>query len=141
MKRASNWFAAELLSKLYEGTMNYESTVRHESQIIPGVSFTIARMSFSRRIELTRRIRELSNKVEFLEAGADAREKIEASLLAQEVQRLYLEWGLQQISGLQIDGREVDTQLLISDGPEDLSNEIVAAIRAECGLNPEERKN
>lgn len=121
--------------------MNYESTVRHESKAVPGVEFTIARMSFSRRIELTRRIRELSNKVEFLEAGEGAREKIEASLLAQEIQRIYLEWGLRQITGLEIDGREADTQLLISDGPEGLSNEIVAAIRAECGLNPEERKN
>jgi len=121
--------------------MNYGSTITQSSKFIEGVSFTIARMSFGRRIELTRRIRELSRKVEFLEAGDDVREKIEASLLAHEVQRLYIEWGLRQVTGLEIDGREATGELLVSDGPEQLCNEIVAAIRAECGLGPDERKN
>jgi len=121
--------------------MNYESNVSHTSKVIDGVGFTIARMSFGRRIELTRRIRELSSKAEFLEAGEDVREKIEAGLLNQEIQKLYLEWGLRQISGLEIDGREATCGLLVSDGPEELCREIVAAIRAECGLSAEERKN
>ena len=121
--------------------MEYESTVTRPSKTVDGVSFTISRMSFGRRIELTRRVRDLTRKVEFLQAGDDVREKVEASWLGVEVERLYLEWGLREISGLSIDGQPASVDKLIADGPEDLSREIVAAIRAECGLGVDERKN
>ena len=121
--------------------MEYNSTATLASVVAEGVSFTITRMSFGRRIELTRRIRELGRKVEFLEAGEDFREKIEATLVASEVDKLYIEWGLQQIEGLQIDGQAATPEILVSAGPEELCKEIVAAIRTECGLNEEERKN
>ncbi len=121
--------------------MDYASTVTIQSKVSEGVTYTIARMSFGRRIELTRRIRELGRKVEFLEAGDDIREELEATLLASEVERLYLEWGLREIGGLQIDGEEATIEALISDGPEGLCKEIVIAIKSECGLSEEERKN
>lgn len=121
--------------------MRYESTRTITSQVIDGVRFTIARMSFGRRIELTKRIRELSRKMEFLEAGDSINEKIEAALLANEIEKLYLEWGLKQIDGLEIDGTPASARSLIEDGPEELSKEIAAAIKAECGLSEEERKN
>ena len=121
--------------------MDYASTVTIESKVSEGVTYTIARMSFGRRIELTRRIRELGRKVEFLEAGDDIREKLEATLLAGEVERLYMEWGLREIGGLLIDGQEATIEALISDGPEGLCKEIVIAIKSECGLSEEERKN
>lgn len=121
--------------------MEYASTVTFESQAVPGVRFTILRMSFGRRIELTRRIRELGRQIEFLEAGSDFREKIEATLLANEVQRLYLEWGLKEVSGLKIDGRAAEPANLIEEGPEELCQEIVAAIKSECSLSEDERKN
>ena len=54
----------------------------------------MARISVGRRIELARRIREIGRKVEFLEAGQDPREKLEAAVLAAEIDRVYLEWGL-----------------------------------------------
>lgn len=121
--------------------MEYASSVRHESKTMPGVTFTIARMSFGRRIELTKRIRDLARRIEFLEAGDDFREKIEASVLEREVERIYLEWGLKEINGLVIDGREAGPRELIEDGPEELCQEIVSTIKAECGLSEEERKN
>jgi hypothetical protein len=121
--------------------MEYASTVTFESQTIPGVKFTIVRMSFGRRVDLTKRIRELGRQIEFLEAGNDFRERIEATLLANEVQRLYLEWGLREVSGLEIDGRAADPAILIEDGPEELCQEIVAAIKSECSLSEDERKN
>ena len=62
-------------------------------------------------------------------------------ILDSEVERLYLEWGLKEVHGLVIDGRDATCQTLVSDGPEELCREIVTAIRAECGLNPDERKN
>ena len=121
--------------------MQYASTVTLSSKVMEGVRFTIARMSFGRRIELTRRIRELGRKLEYLEAGEDLKEKIEATLLTQEVERLYLEWGLRGIEGLEIDGRPATPETVIAEGPEELCREIVAAIRSECGLSEEERKN
>ena len=57
--------------------MNYESWLERESRTTPGVTFLLAKMSFGRRVELTRRLREIAQKVEFLEAG-DAKEKIES---------------------------------------------------------------
>jgi hypothetical protein len=121
--------------------MEYESTKTCQSETMPGVSFTIYRMSFGRRIELTKRIRELGQKLEFLEAGSDVRDKIEAALLGQQIDRLYLEWGLREISGLVIDGRPAGPTELIESGPEELCREIVSAIKAECGLTEGERKN
>ena len=121
--------------------MEYESTVTRRSNTVEGVSYTISRMSFGRRIELTRRVRDLTRKVEFLQAGDDVRDKVEASWLSAEVERLYLEWGLRGISGLSIDGQAASVERLIADGPEELSKEIVSSIRAECGLGADERKN
>ncbi len=64
----------------------------------------IVRVSVGRRIELARKIREIGRKLEFFEASGDAREKLEAMVLSQEIDRAYLEWGLEAIEGLSIDG-------------------------------------
>ena len=80
--------------------MEYASERRIESKALPGVWFTIARMSFGRRIELTQRIWELAGRVEHLEAGGDARGKLEAALVAAEIDGVYLRWGLRKIEGL-----------------------------------------
>jgi hypothetical protein len=118
--------------------MEYTSEITKESD---GVKYTIARMSFGRRLELTRRIRELARKAEYLEAGSDPREKLEAAVLASEIDRVYLDWGLLRIAGLEIDGQAATPASLVERGPESLAREIVAAIKAECGLTGEERKN
>ncbi len=121
--------------------MGYTSCVTIESQCRPGVSLTIRRMSFGRRIELTRQIRELARKIEFLEAGSDTGEKIEAALLRAEVERLYLTWGLVRVEGLEVDGATATPESLLNEGPEDLCREAIRAIKAECGLTDAERKN
>jgi hypothetical protein len=105
------------------------------------VRFEIARISFGRRIELARRIREIGRKVEYLEAGSDARDKLEATVLAGEIDRVYLEWGLMTVEGLTIDGEAATPALLIERGPADLAAEILARIKRECGLTEDERKN
>jgi hypothetical protein len=121
--------------------MNYESCTRIESKIAPGVVFVVAKMSLARRMDLIRRIRELSVKWEFLKAGEAAEDKLEAALLSGEIDRLYVNWGLQDLSGLEVDGLAATPDLLASAGPEDLFREAVAAIKAECGLTESERKN
>jgi hypothetical protein len=98
-------------------------------------------MSLGRRIGLARKIREAGRKLEFLEAGGDLREKLDAAVLQGEVDRAYIEWGLEAIEGLEIDGEAATAQSLIERGPADLTAEILSRIRSECGLNESERKN
>jgi len=124
-----------------ENTMNYESVRTIQSETAKGVSFTINRMSFGRRLELTRRIREVGAKLQFLTSGEALEDKIEASLTAHEVDKLYLQWGLRSVDGLAIDGENAEAESVISSGPEELCREIVQAIKKECGLTGEERKN
>jgi hypothetical protein len=120
--------------------MNYESWVERESKTAPGVTFVLAKMSFGRRVELTRRLREIAQRVEFLEAG-DAKEKIDAALLTCEIDRLYVLWGLKEVRGLDLDGEAATPESLAAVGPEELFREAVGAVKAECGLTETERKN
>jgi len=160
-----------------DDAVRYESALRLVSASTPGVHFTIRKISFGRRTELLRRVRELTRKVEFLEAGQrlasggpegapgapgtcgagtqpmDVRdgnqavfgealgERAEAALLGREADRVYLEWGLVNVEGLEIDGEAATLEGLIASGPEPLCDEILRAIQAECGLSAEERKN
>ena len=121
--------------------MNYESRLTIESGTYPEVSYTIRRMSFGRRIELTSRIHEYGGRMRRLDAGEDLSERVEAALLSHEVEKLYLEWGLEEVRGIEIDGQAATPELLIEAGPEALVREIVARIQAECRLSEDERKN
>jgi hypothetical protein len=121
--------------------MIYESVKTVESAVAPGVTFTVARMSFARRVELMRRVQELVRRMEFLEASGRAGDQMEATLQKAEVGRLYLAWGLRGIAGLEVDGAKATPELLAEAGPESLFQEALAAVRAEAGLTEAERKN
>ncbi len=123
------------------GALHYASVISIESKAAPGVRFAIHRISFGRRMELSRRVREISKKAEFLEAGTELHERIEANILAQEIDSMYLQWGLVRIEGLVIDGEVATADRLLEKGPEDLAREVVGAIREQCGLSETERKN
>jgi hypothetical protein len=122
-------------------SVRYDSIVSMESKAAPGVRFAIHRISFGRRMELSRRVREISRKAEFLEASTELHEKIEANILAQEIDAMYLQWGLVSVDGLIIDGEEATGLQLMEKGPEDLAREVVGAIKDQCGLTEAERKN
>jgi hypothetical protein len=107
----------------------------------PGVEFVVARMTFGRRLELMRRVRDLAARIEFFEAGRDEKNNMEASLLAAEMDRLYIIWGIEEIRGLELDESPATTESLIERGPEELVVEALAAVKAECGLSENERKN
>lgn len=111
------------------------------SRVSPGVELVIGRMTFGRRLELMRRVRDLAARLEYFEAGREARNEMEASLLGGEIDRLYVVWGLEEIRGLEIDGVRATPDLLIDRGPEDVFHEALEAVRAECGLSENERKN
>ena len=55
--------------------------------------------------------------------------------------RLYVLWGVEEIRGLQLDGSPATAEKLIEAGPEDLFQEALKAVKAECGLSETERKN
>ena len=58
-----------------------------------------------------------------------------------EIDHAYLTWGLIGVEGLEIDGAEATAAGLIEAGPVELAAEILARIKAECGLSEDERKN
>ena len=119
----------------------YESEVVVESKVRPGVRFRIARMSFARRMELMRRVRDLARQAEFLSAGPDSAQKMDAALLAGEIERIYVAWGVVGVQGLRVDGQAAGAEELIDAGPEALFREALEAVRRETGLSEEERKN
>jgi|SRR5579871_2827471 len=121
--------------------LSYASTVTLPSTFHGGVRFTIRRISLGMKMELMQQIREVSRKIEFLASGDELQERIEANLLAHQIDATYLRWGLSKVEGLKIDGDEPTADLLIEKGPEGLTKEIVIAIKSECGLSEEERKN
>jgi hypothetical protein len=121
-------------------SQHYLSVTWRNSQTIPDVRFAIRRISLANRIELTRRMRELTLRYEFLKAG-DTTDQLEASLSELLVQKLLIEWGLVEVNGLTINGEAGTPANIIENGPEGLSDEIATAVREQLGLSEEERKN
>jgi hypothetical protein len=119
----------------------WESRISAPSESWPGVVLVIARITFGRRLELLKRVRDLAVRLEYFEAGREEKNRIEASLLGAQIDRLYVEWGLEEIRGLEIDGVPATPSMLAEGGPEDLFQEALAAVKAVCGLNEQERKN
>jgi hypothetical protein len=111
-----------------------------QSQTVPEVRFAIKRISLASRLELTKQLRELTLRYEFLNAG-ETSDQLEAALSDLLVRKLYIEWGLAEIRGLAIDGEPATAALLIQKGPENLTGEIISAIRQEIELSDDERKN
>lgn len=121
--------------------MTYESLKVVNSVAAPGVQYTVIKMSFARRLDLMRRIRELARKMEYLGAGSKPDDKMDAALARAEIDKLWVMWGLRGISGLDLDGAAASPELLAESGPENLFREALAAVRAEAGLTEAERKN
>lgn len=122
--------------------MTYASAIDVESQVAPGVRLRVRRMSFGRRMELTRRLHELLAKLEFLRAGeGSSAEAAESALVGGEIDREYLRWGLAGVEGLEIDGRPASAEDLIESGPEELVDEALRIVREQAGLTEAERKN
>lgn len=122
--------------------MTYASTTQLESKECAGVRLTLRRMSFGRRLELTRKVRELLGRLEFVRAGpGGSADDAEAAILAGEIDREYVRWGLASVEGLEIDGSPASPEDLIEKGPEKLLAEVLAAVRHEAGLDEDERKN
>lgn len=112
-----------------------------ESVTCPGVTFTTRRMSFGRRLELACRARDLGQALEFQRAGAALEDRLAAAVSIGTLDRMLLEWGLAEVSGIEIDGVPATPAVCIERAPEPLIREILTVVQAECGLSDEERKN
>ena len=119
----------------------YESVAWFDSESRAGVRFGIVRVSFGRRIELARRIREVGRKAEYLDASGDVKDRMEAAVVAAEIDWAYLDWGWIGVEGLEVDGVEATPAVAIEAGPVELAAEVLSRIKAECGLTDDERKN
>lgn len=122
-------------------SFSWRSADEYGSVAYPSVKYRVVRMSMGRRIELTRRVKDLMKRIEFLTAGSGAEDKVDAAILAGEMDRLHWEFGLESISGLEINGEPVTPQVQFERGPEDLSREILTRIKANCQMSEAERKN
>lgn len=120
---------------------SYDSRFKVESRTYPGVRFTLRRMSFGGRLELLKDLRDLAQRAEFSAAGQSPDDKLAAALLEGEVRRRQIRWGLLSLEGLEIDGVAAGVEQLLESGPEELVTEVQALVRAQMGLNEEERKN
>jgi hypothetical protein len=98
-------------------------------------------MSFGRRMELMKRVKSLTPRLECFRAGTSQQDRIEASLLSAEIDRLYIEWGLTAVSGLEIDGAAADPASLAALGPEALFHEALRCVKDACRLSEAEIKN
>lgn len=121
--------------------VEYGSTVTKESKASAGVRYVIRRPSLQRRAEITRRVRQLLAELEYRSAGESVEDRLAAAELESRIDSVYLEWGLERVEGLTIDGSAADAKALIERGPEELAREIAEAIRTECRLSEDERKN
>jgi hypothetical protein len=127
--------------RMGKAAVTYASTLTLPSLSMAGVEFTVLRLSLARRMGLARKVLELSRRMDFRDAGGSVEDKIEASVLGCEIDQVYIDWGLVGISGLTIDGVIATPELVSEKGPEGLAREIVDAIKAQCGLTENERKN
>lgn len=118
----------------------YISLDWHSSTKYAGVCYATRRISLAQRIELTRQVRELTLRNEFLRAGGPS-DQLEAALGELLARRLYLEWGLAEVEGLIIDGVPATPSTLIEKGPEKLAEEVADRIIEGLNLSGDERKN
>jgi hypothetical protein len=119
----------------------YASSEWRNAESVPGVRYEIAKVSLARRAEITRRVRSLLAELEYHSAGSGVEDRLAAAEAASRVDRVYVEWGLLRVEGLEIDGEPCGVAALVERGPEELCREIAAAIRRQCRLSEEERKN
>ncbi|HEX4231185.1 MAG TPA: hypothetical protein VHZ07_21090 [Bryobacteraceae bacterium] len=120
--------------------IDYSSVRWYESSTIPGVSFAIRRISLQQRMDLTKRIRELSLRDEFLKAGTPT-EQLNAAENELAVRKALIGWGLSNVARLSLDGEPATADTIVEKAPEEFANEIITAISGELGLSDAEIKN
>jgi len=112
-----------------------------ESEAYPGVEFRVRKMTLRQRIALLSELRELYQEAEFGKAGSSGSDQIRAQVSGLRIEERFLKWGVVQVQGLVVDGREVAVDELAEWAPEPLASEMLRRIAQCIGLTPGEEKN
>ena len=120
---------------------SWRSAEEYKATTYPTVIYRISKMSMGRRVELTRRIKELMKRLDFAAAGTGTADQLDAAVLAGEMDKLYWDFALESIDGILMNGDAMSPSLQFDLGPEDLSKEILTRIKQVCQLTDAERKN
>ncbi len=123
------------------GEVEYASAEWHESDVLKGVRYKLARISLARRVEITSRVRALVAEAEYHVSSDGMLDAIAAAEVEAKVHQAYLQCGLLELRGLRVDGETCGVAELVERGPEGLCREIAGRIRALCVVSQEERKN
>ena len=135
---------------------HYDTSARFESELFPGVSVILRKMSEGRRIELRKLIGEPNSRIRNIlrEQATLEREPEETrdigkwmdlqdsfdEIMLTVINPAWVRWGVKQVEGLEVDGRSLGVEDML-DWPSALFNEVLEAVKAEAELQGNERKN
>lgn len=143
--------------------MDFSTTITHESQALPGVSFTVRRLNVIERakrdakmLPARSRYSDILDRMRTLSVDPDADDYKSApgkenqfnaawSELIHvengEIRPAYIRAGLVSVDGLTIDGAAPTVEAFLAGAPDPLIIEVFAACRAASDLQEELRKN
>lgn len=142
--------------------MNYLSTVEFESKLFPGLKYKLRKMSSGRRSDFRIKTADIFLEIEtrrlplkdLLEKLKDASEEekpvLEAEIMTSQtalwnelfVGKLYpayIRWGVEEITGMEVDGQPVTLESIFSLLPEEAITEIGAKIDSVINMTFEEQ--
>jgi hypothetical protein len=134
----------------------HDTTRRVESEVFPGVSIILKKMTEGRRLELRAMLKEPNARVREIIREQSALEKVAVEdrdnpkwlelqeefeeIMASKVNPTYVLWGVKAVEGLEAEGRAL-TVTDWKDWPSALFNEVLDLVKSESELNGVERKN
>ncbi len=135
--------------------MNFDSRITLPSSLpeFAGVKFTFNKMTEGRRIKLRlamadyhAKLREITDQASKImeDTPEDAlkafvlHQKV-SEIVSDQINPMWVRWGLKSIDGLTIDGEPATVESLIESGPPELYAEIADAIKSASGLNEQQR--
>ena len=134
----------------------HDTTRRIDSEIFPGVSVVLRKMTEGRRLELRKLISEPNRRIrEILREQANIEKEPEESrdmsrwlelqdsfdqLMIEAINPSWIFWGVKQIEGLEVDGRSLGVDDW-KEWPSALFDEVLTAVKGEAELNGMQRKN
>jgi hypothetical protein len=134
----------------------YSTTRSIPLETFPGVEVVLRKMTEGRRLELrkligepNRRIREILREQANIEKEPEETRDISAwlerqdefdQIMIEKINVAWIQWGVKQISGLEVDGRALGVEDW-ADWPSSLFDEILTLVKSEAELNGSDQKN
>ena len=134
----------------------YSTTRSIPLETFPGIEVVLRKMTEGRRLELrkliaepNRRIREILREQASIEKEPEETRDMSAwlerqdefdQIMIEKINVAWIQWGVKQISGLEVDGRALGVEDW-ADWPSSLFDEILTLVKSEAELNGSDRKN